>query len=524
MVFKYIWKNKNNTDMKTKILITLLIFTTLIAKSQLLTVGIKELKVNNINQPISNPINLGTSSTANAKFTVTLTKPSSFSIGDGLLYIKIYNSQNGTLSDLITPINIPSSTFQTTAAAAINVNIQANYISFNSGNYIVATLLSVNTGGAWSSTPISVTKSPSFTITPTSSPIPCNSTASINFTVNSNTNIGDFKYTWNVGNGWSYLGNPVTAPFTTLVNSINLTPTNPNILPSNVTVTPIWNNTSQSNIVSTVTRQTFGNNVAITGNTTICSYPSTVTYSIDNVPGGSAAWSISDTTVAQVISNSGTQVTINILKTGIFTLSATVTNSCNQTKNVSKNIRVGAPYIINTAERPSHCQFEFRAKEFYPLEGSDTTFTWSYVSGTGNASPSNFSSSGDFATMSVCPPFNFRLKLTATTSCSSTEQFVDLWLNNDDEEINRGVNYQLFTIFPNPSSDYVNISLVSKTKTLTQTGKVQADLYNNMGNKVRSINLNNNKGTISLSGLLQGIYTLKIIYDSQVESHQIIKK
>lgn len=80
MVFKYIWKNKNNTDMKTKILITLLIFTTLIAKSQLLTVGIKELKVNNINQPISNPINLGTSSTANAKFTVTLTKPTSISL------------------------------------------------------------------------------------------------------------------------------------------------------------------------------------------------------------------------------------------------------------------------------------------------------------------------------------------------------------------------------------------------------------------------------------------------------------
>lgn len=261
-------------------------------------------------------------------------------------------------------------------------------------------------------------------------------------------------------------------------------------------------------------------NMPISGQNSFCNTSQQQTYTIPLLPNGIVATWTHSTNLTK-ISETPNSITVssNTNENGEFFVKATI-----GTKVIIKYLNMGVPYITNTAERPSHCHFTFRAKDYYPTENSDTTFSWSYVTGTGNASPLGFGTSGDFATVYACPPFTFRLKITANNSCGTTERFVDLWLNNDDEEINRGTNNNVFTISPNPSSDYVNISLVSKTKTLTQTGKVQAELYNSMGNKVRSINLNNNKGIISLSGLLQGIYTLKIIYDSQVESHQIIKK
>jgi hypothetical protein len=263
----------------------------------------------------------------------------------------------------------------------------------------------------------------------------------------------------------------------------------------------------------------FFSNVLLNGSNNACS-TAQQTFTLSQVPTGfTPTWTHSP----NLTKISETATTITVSPNGGSSGNAWVKATFG-TKEIVKNVWVGVPYITNTAERPSHCQFQFRAKDYYPTENSDTTFSWSYVSGTGNASPSNFSTSGDFASIYACPPFTFRLKITANNSCGTIEQFVDLWLNNDDEEINRSNNNHLFSISPNPSSDYVNISLAGGNKTLPQTNKIQAELYNNMGNKVRSISLNNNKGTISLSGLLQGIYTLKIIYDGQVESHQIIKK
>lgn len=510
--------------MKKTIIIMCLILASLL-KAQV-TVGIINLKVNNVAQSVNNPINLGMNNTVNVIFLVTLNKDQTYLVGNARLYIRAYNSENNTFSDLLSaPIDVSPNDFKTSAASAINVNISTNHVGYNPGSYLVAILHANDSGAGWSSPQVPIIRGPSFTLTPSKVAIPCNSKTPVVFTVNSTSSVGSFSYNWYVGNGWSHLGSPATGMITTSVNSITLTPTNSNVLPSSISVVPVWNNKLQASLNSTVSREGFNENITISGNASVCNYPSIVTYDISNLPGGSAVWSSSDETVGKVISTNGTQVSLNILKEGPFTLSAVITNACGQKKTIIKKIRVGAPNITNMAERQSHCSFAFRAKDYYPSENSDTKFTWSYVSGTGNASPSNFSTIGDFASIYACPPFEVRLKITASNSCGTTESFADLWLKNDEEEISRiGNNSQYFTVSPNPADDYINISLVDNNKISPKLVKVQGELYNNLGQKVNHIILNNNKGTLSVKDLLRGTYTLKITYDNKVENHRIIKK
>ncbi|WP_223605692.1 T9SS type A sorting domain-containing protein [Chryseobacterium sp. OSA05B] len=81
-----------------------------------------------------------------------------------------------------------------------------------------------------------------------------------------------------------------------------------------------------------------------------------------------------------------------------------------------------------------------------------------------------------------------------------------------------------FMISPNPTDDIINISLLDPTNTSEIKTDIQAELYNPTGNRSGSIKLNNFRGTMSASGLLPGVYTLKIIYNGKSETHQIIKK
>jgi len=85
-------------------------------------------------------------------------------------------------------------------------------------------------------------------------------------------------------------------------------------------------------------------------------------------------------------------------------------------------------------------------------------------------------------------------------------------------------NENLFIISPNPSNDFINISFIDQDKAPASNNNIQAELYNNLGGKKKSVKLNNGNAIISVRGLLQGIYTLKIIYNDKIESHQVIVK
>lgn len=83
------------------------------------------------------------------------------------------------------------------------------------------------------------------------------------------------------------------------------------------------------------------------------------------------------------------------------------------------------------------------------------------------------------------------------------------------------VEEKLFTVSPNPASDIIIISAINQDN---KTSKIIAELYNNIGARQGNTVLNNNKGIINVSGLLPGVYTLKINYGDGIENHQVMVK
>lgn len=87
----------------------------------------------------------------------------------------------------------------------------------------------------------------------------------------------------------------------------------------------------------------------------------------------------------------------------------------------------------------------------------------------------------------------------------------------------RSNDSSLFNVYPNPSDDHINISLLDE-KNKPQNSNIELELYDKMGRKQRSGKLKENKGKILVKGLTQGTYTLKIMYDGKSESQQVIVK
>lgn len=86
------------------------------------------------------------------------------------------------------------------------------------------------------------------------------------------------------------------------------------------------------------------------------------------------------------------------------------------------------------------------------------------------------------------------------------------------------VNENIFKTYPNPANDVIYLDLVNQDNKIIKNTKIKAQLYNNLGIKTNETLIVNNKSVISVKGLLQGVYTLRILYDDKIENHQIIVK
>lgn len=79
-----------------------------------------------------------------------------------------------------------------------------------------------------------------------------------------------------------------------------------------------------------------------------------------------------------------------------------------------------------------------------------------------------------------------------------------------------------YTIYPNPSSDVINIALVNETLKPVSTSVIMAELYDLQGQPRRKVQIKNNIASISVAGLPKGIYILNINIDEITEGHQVI--
>jgi subtilisin family serine protease len=254
-------------------------------------------------------------------------------------------------------------------------------------------------------------------------------------------------------------------------------------------------------------------NQNITGNSTICSSVNN-TYTIKNYMNGFVTtWSCS----SNLILSNPTNETVNVIANGSG--SGIITATLQNGQTITKNVWIGIPNPYETAERTSHCSFSYRATEYPNTSQSITSYNWQLVESTPNV---DFSSHGDLATFTACPPFSITMKLTTTNACGTSEKFVSQRLNNDEEEINKiSQPKSVFKIYPNPSSEITDIDLRNQYIKPDTKSRIKAELYNINGQIKYKVEIINNIASINVTRLPKGIYVLKINIDGAIESHQV---
>jgi hypothetical protein len=66
------------------------------------------------------------------------------------------------------------------------------------------------------------------------------------------------------------------------------------------------------------------------------------------------------------------------------------------------------------------------------------------------------------------------------------------------------------------------VGLVDSDEQPVNSNGIYGELLDLNGLFVRNININNNQAQVDASNLIQGVYILRIHYDGQIESHQVI--
>ncbi|MFV0572583.1 MAG: T9SS type A sorting domain-containing protein [Xanthomarina gelatinilytica] len=347
----------------------------MVSFSQNVTVSIENLKANNVTVPNGSPIDMGNDSSINVTFRVDLAKDANYTIGPAKVWISVFNSSGNRTDHFIT--TVPESELITGASSPpYDFNILDSEIDFGNGNYLMATLKQDNQPGAdWDSQQVQIIKTPAFELLPSSLSLPCDDTSSRTFTLTNGGNLSGVTYQWNIGNGWT--GNVGNG------SSITLTPNSGTSLPSDVSVTPIYNGENQPTLTCNVNRSAFTTQATIFGRN-VCS---TTTYSVINLSNDEfvTSWNVSDSNIA-IISENGNQATLTTTGNGTITVSATLENSCGQTKTIEKtNIYVGAPsfpaYPAMSGDN-NPMVGEYKA---YSVTGADgaSNYTWYFDVGNG---------------------------------------------------------------------------------------------------------------------------------------------
>ena len=129
-----------------------------------------------------------------------------------------------------------------------------------------------------------------------------------------------------------------------------------------------------------------------------------------------------------------------------------------------------------------------------------------------------FDAPGSFFTIRANPNSVDKVFAYATNACGTTMVEVD-WLNSFRQSSNSTVKY--YKIFPNPTHNVVHIDLKDNDNS-PSSNIITGELFDLMGQSKAFVQFSNNRGTIDVRNLNEGIYVLKIYINNQVESHQII--
>ena len=278
---------------------------------------------------------------------------------------------------------------------------------------------------------------------------------------------------------------------------------------------------------------------SIAGSPMVCS-STTSTYTLTNAV-GSVSWQVSNN--LQIISSSSTNITVSPI--GIRTSGSGFVKAIMSGTTVQKDFWVGKPSFpqLTTSSGVPYDEFNLPAgcangvtywvfKTSNPLDRV-TQFQFSVQGGnviTKNAS--NGLATITAQELGMIEGMTLDVTVRPVNSCGSNFLVPKFKLYRPtDCECGIGINCNLnrvaapndrYNLYPNPTSGFINIVPVSSDSGTTSKSKIIATLYDMLGEKRKSVVINNDKTFMDVQDLKAGMYIMKIQIDGEIETHLIV--
>ena len=176
--------------------------------------------------------------------------------------------------------------------------------------------------------------------------------------------------------------------------------------------------------------------------------------------------------------------------------------------------------VVNINPLPTTCNFDIvrdystslTAYKFTPTGGALAGISYTWLTGDGNtvatsAAGTSYSYAG---TGKYCVTMISRN--TSGCECSSTKCITLATDTKDATSMNN-----LITIFPNPTNGVFNVKLDAYVD-----NNMVVEIYNSVGEVVKTVTVNSNNADIDLSMYANGVYMVKVIADNQVATKAIV--
>lgn len=274
--------------------------------------------------------------------------------------------------------------------------------------------------------------------------------------------------------------------------------------------------------------------VQITGNNSICNA------SVFSVPSGadSYIWSITEgenlVSLSNINTNSATLTPLETTLGGYVTINVTYGSSACGYVSISKQIVIESSELLVEYESEHDYCGSNQSKVGFKTEGGVVVSFSDFVSEIPdqnhliNVQFYNFYENRDSFVVNYPNSLNgtfLTFNVTFTDKCGNTKiQSIFLYLYSCFSYNNSAKTLNTFTIYPNPSSTTINVTLYDETKAPAKKALITGNLYDLNNIEKRKVVIKDNSAQIDSSGLNRGVYVLKIDIDGKVESHQVIVK
>lgn len=272
----------------------------------------------------------------------------------------------------------------------------------------------------------------------------------------------------------------------------------------------------------------------ISGASSFCSTADFTITNFDPTMWTNVSWQITPSTAGSI--SPVDSHTMSLTKSGGFNGPATITlnldtENCGEI-SITRNIYMGRPVPQNgvSVTGPNNLNpgqtgvFNVNTSNFLSASSFDWTLFSNSIPNAGQYFELNKVNNG---TYTVKPDFdvpggNYTVQARATNFCGFHPVQRTIYVEEGDGVPIMYRNTNHYKVYPNPATSFFNIDLVDQYNFPVETKQISGQLLDINGVMVRKINMVEHKANVDTFGLRKGVYILRITYNNETESHQVI--